>query len=145
MKNRIDTLIVIIATVGCFIASCGSVSKEIEEQTKNDSAGYGNGGEDTVEMRDARAEDRVKFRRAANARIAENEKRLADIRTANATKADSMQLRKKWETIASQNTLIQQQLNSFNETLDTNWVLFTTKIDSSLKVVASSLNTIDTH
>jgi hypothetical protein len=142
MKKRINTLVLLMGTYGCLLTSCGSVTKDIEEQTKKDSTAFGNGGEDTVEMKDARAEDRVKYRREAAAEIEENEKSLASLKTnLSKTNGDTTRL----QVLSRQNGLLKTQLNAFNETLDTNWTVFKNKMDSSLKVVSTSIKGLEVH
>jgi cytochrome c556 len=146
LSKRIKTMIVILFACN-LIVGCGSVSKEIEEkETKEDvSAGMNATEEMTPEVKDARGEDRVKFRREMAERIAENEKHLAEVKNtmAKANADAASQINQQWSSLDEKNKALKVKLESFNEALDTNWTIFSKNIETDLNVVSKSINDLN--
>jgi glucose dehydrogenase len=142
VSKKLMAMFVVMSAATCMY-SCGSVNKDLEEDGKDNVAmGAKQQREEHIEVKDAEAQSREKFRKETLSKVKANEEQLAELREkmnmASGTPSDKLE--KQWNVMAEKNTALKEKLQSYNEASDTSWTIFSNTINADLREIDQSLN-----
>lgn len=145
LKKNIIALSAIIVIGGSVISSCGSTSKEIESEGRDNVVLSGKGqGEEHLEVKDLEADSRSKFRTETMAKVKDNEQQLAVIKEKLEQKSADAKLKKEWTKMFDKNAALKEKLEGYSETRDTSWADFSNGVSTDLKELDQSMNAMMT-